>query len=42
MGWRNLMFRVAHKFDSKQARWELGKERVKRMMDAKDVCADAR
>ncbi|KAJ0744740.1 hypothetical protein HanPI659440_Chr10g0391061 [Helianthus annuus] len=28
--------------DSKQARWELGKERVKRIMDAKNVCANAR
>uniref|UniRef100_A0A251S7D4 Uncharacterized protein n=1 Tax=Helianthus annuus TaxID=4232 RepID=A0A251S7D4_HELAN len=28
-------------FDSKQARWELEKERVKRIMDAKNVCADA-
>ncbi|KAF5760292.1 hypothetical protein HanXRQr2_Chr16g0751731 [Helianthus annuus] len=27
--------------DSKQARWELGKERVKRIMDAKNVCANA-
>ncbi|MFS7907561.1 hypothetical protein Hanom_Chr01g00072781 [Helianthus anomalus] len=30
------------KFDSKQGRWELGKERVKQMMDAKNICADAR